>query len=523
MICLHDCDAISNELTVVDFGFRKSNVLLLFAMDAAFQLGFPLWVRLTHFFAFLFTTLLIRSGIEIIGAHPKFYWRDDALPGSEWIRFTRKQMPQDRLWTAEDEVEPLSPWTALPGRNNLGLGRHWHFWALNGWLLTGVVYVVLLFTTPQWRRLVPTSWEIFLTAWQAIVAYAHFGLPADGNPFNGVQQLTYFFVIFILSPFQIVTGIMMSPALAARFPWFPRILGGRQAARSLHFIGLIIFVVFIFIHVTLVVAHGFTAEMAKIVLGCEVCSQTIATAIGLLAIAAVIAFHFWATRYSLAFPMQAKRLLEVGVDPLRRFLFHHWESRQAYRHVSAYARVNGRPPRNETYQRLVASNFTEWRLEVSGFVGKNLSFSLADLRQMPRQTQITLHYCIQGWSYFAHWAGVPVSAIIEACQPLPSARFLVFYTMDEKWERPGHGYYYEVIDLEMAGQPQTILAYEMNRETLPVPHGAPLRLRLESQLGYKMAKWINRLEFVDSFKQIGKGQGGWRDDVLHYYPSDAGI
>jgi len=112
---------------------------------------------------------------------------------------------------------------------------------------------------------------------------------------------------------------------------------------------------------------------------------------------------------------------------------------------------------------------------------------------------------------------------MDACQPLPNARFLVFYTLDEKWEKPGHGNYYEVIDLEIAVHPQTILAYEMNHQPLPVPYGAPLRLRVENQLGYKMAKWINRLEFVDSFKYIGKGQGGWRDDVLHYSPSDAGI
>ena len=251
-------------------------------MDDPLQLGFPLWIRLTHFFAFLFTTLLIRSGIEIIGAHPKLYWRDDALPGTEWIRFTRKRIPKDYAWTAEDEIEPVSPWTALPGHNNLGLGRHWHFWAVNGWLLAGAIYVFLLFTTPQWRRLVPTSWEIFPTAWQAIAAYVHFRLPPDGNPFNGIQQLTYFFVIFILSPLQIVTGIMMSPALAARFPWFPGIFGGRQAARSLHFIGLILFVGFIVIHICLVVAHGFAREMAKIVLGAESHSRVLAVTIGLI-------------------------------------------------------------------------------------------------------------------------------------------------------------------------------------------------------------------------------------------------
>jgi methionine sulfoxide reductase catalytic subunit len=492
-------------------------------MTDTIQLGFPLWVRLTHLFNFLFITLLIRSGIEILGAHPKLYWRDDTLPGSEWLRLTKKQIPTDQLWTAEDEIAPISPLVALPGRNNLGLGRHWHFWGVIGWVVTGLVYVILLFATPQWRRLMPASWDIFPAAWQAITAYAHLRLPPEGNPFNGIQQLTYFFVILILSPLQILTGIMMSPALAARFPWFSGIFGGRQAARSLHFIGLIVFAGFILVHVSLVVAHGFGLEMAKIVLGGGDHSHAIAAAIGLLAIAAVIGFHFLGTWYSLTAPFQAKRLLEIGVDPLRRLLFHHWDSRQSYRHISPYARVNGHPPRNESYERLAAADFKNWRLELSGLTGKNLSLSMDDLRRLPRQTQTTLHICIQGWSYIAQWSGVPVSALIDICQPLPNARFLVFHTLDEKWERPGHGYYYEVIDLEIARLSQTILAYEMNGRPLPIPHGAPLRLRVENQLGYKMAKWINRIEFVESFDHIGEGQGGWRDDVLHYYPSDAGI
>jgi DMSO/TMAO reductase YedYZ molybdopterin-dependent catalytic subunit len=263
--------------------------------------------------------------------------------------------------------------------------------------------------------------------------------------------------------------------------------------------------------------------MAKIVLGDESYSHAIATIVGLAAIAAVIAFHFLGTWYSLASPSQTKRLLEIGVDSLRRLLFHHWDSRQVYSQVSAYARINGRPPRNETYCKLAASGFADWRLEVTGLVNRNLSLSLNDLHQMPRQTQTTLHRCIQGWSYLAQWTGVPVSAIMAACKPLPNARFLVFHTLDEKWERPGHGNYYEVIDWELAMQSQTILAYEMNCQPLTVVHGAPLRLRVENQLGYKMAKWVNRIEVVRSFKHFGKGQGGWRDDLLHYYPSDAGI
>src|SRR5437879_253145 len=91
-------------------------------------LGFPVWVRIAHWFNFLFVTLLIRSGIEILSAHPKLYWNNGSLPGSEWIRFTRKAMPKDKLWTSVDEEEKFSPWLALPGRgHNLGLGRYWHF------------------------------------------------------------------------------------------------------------------------------------------------------------------------------------------------------------------------------------------------------------------------------------------------------------------------------------------------------------------------------------------------------------
>lgn len=142
---------------------------------------------------------------------------------------------------------------------------------------------------------------------------------------------------------------------------------------------------------------------------------------------------------------------------------------------------------------------------------------------MPRETQSTLHVCIQGWSYFASWTGVPIAHLLEQARPGPTARYLVFHTLDEKWERPGNGNYYEVIDLETARAPQVILAYEMNGAPLPVEHGAPLRLRVEHQLGYKMAKWVNRIELVDEFRSIGKGQGGWRDDVLNYYPSGAGI
>lgn len=487
------------------------------------ELEFSTAVRLTHFLNFMFLSLLVRSGIEILGGHPKLYWKDHCTPGSAWLRFTRKTLPTDALWTAEDEIRPLSPWIALPGRDNLGLGRHWHFGSVAGWVLCGIVYVAALFGSSEWHRLVPTSWSILPGAWEALVTYAHLRLPVGEELYNPLQQLTYFLLIFGLAPLQIVSGLAMSPALGARFPTLSRALGGRQAARSIHFLGLVAFVLFFVGHVSLVIVHGFGAGMARIVLGSEQHSHALAVLIGAWGMTLVVVFNVVATHCSLRRPALTKRVLEIGIDPLRRLMFHHWQSRQRHRPVSPYARVNGRPPRNEAYARSIAVGFENWRLRVEGLVEVPLNVSLAELRAMPRDTQSTLHVCIQGWTYFASWAGVPIAYLLEQARPTPAARYLVFHTLDEKWERPGNGNYYEVIDLETARAPQVILAYEMNGAPLPVEHGAPLRLRVEHQLGYKMAKWVDRIELVEEFRSIGKGQGGWRDDVLNYYPSDAGI
>lgn len=153
---------------------------------------------------------------------------------------------------------------------------------------------------------------------------------------------------------------------------------------------------------------------------------------------------------------------------------------------------------------------------------------------MPSRSQTTRHDCIQGWTYYAQWSGIPVSELLDRCQPTEDANFVVFWTLDEKWEYSEKGqydaphpdvpeFYYEAIYMDKATEDQTILAYEMNGNDLPIAHGAPLRLRLESQLGYKMAKWITHIELVESLEEIGRGQGGWRDDVLKYHPSTADI
>jgi DMSO/TMAO reductase YedYZ molybdopterin-dependent catalytic subunit len=146
-----------------------------------------------------------------------------------------------------------------------------------------------------------------------------------------------------------------------------------------------------------------------------------------------------------------------------------------------------------------------------------LSLTLDELRALAPTSQVTRHVCIQGWTQVVQWGGVPLSALLERARPLPEARYLLFRTFDDKWEHEGeHEYFYGTIDLELAAHPQSILAYDMNGRSLPAAFGAPLRLRLETQLGYKMVKWVRSVELIADYRTVGEGKGGWREDVLNY-------
>jgi len=224
----------------------------VFGTTSMMALDYSLWLRAAHFFNFLLLSLLVRSGLEILSAHPRFYWNDHCTTGSEWLKFTKKRRPKDQLRTASDEETAFPSAIALPGHENLGLGRHWHFLADFAWVLTGLLYVMLLFVTPEWRRLIPTSWQIVPDAWYTLRSYLSFHLVETPGGYNALQQLSYAAVIFMLAPFSIATGIAMSPAVAARFPWYIKIFHGRQGARSLHFLALCAFILFFIGHVTIV-------------------------------------------------------------------------------------------------------------------------------------------------------------------------------------------------------------------------------------------------------------------------------
>jgi DMSO/TMAO reductase YedYZ molybdopterin-dependent catalytic subunit len=188
--------------------------------------------------------------------------------------------------------------------------------------------------------------------------------------------------------------------------------------------------------------------------------------------------------------------------------------------ISPNFRANGSTdPDDPAYRALAASGFADWRLEVGGLVERPASFSLADLRAMPSRSQITRHDCVEGWSCIGKWTGVQLASLLTRVGLKANARYIVFTCADELEKTlDGSGRYYESIDLEDAFHPQTILAYEMNDAPLPIAHGAPLRLRVERQLGYKMAKYVMRIDAVEDFAALGRGHGGfWEDRGYDWY------
>ena len=491
------------------------------------SLGFPLWLRLTHYINLLFMGLLIRSGIQILAAHPRLYWREGSNPARQWFKFTTTKVPKDKLYTSMDDENPVTPLIALPGGDNLGLGRLWHFFTIIFWVLNGVIYVVLLFATGEWSRLIPTSWSIIPDAWHTLLTYLSFHIPpaSDFHPYDPLQQLAYAGVVFILAPFMLLTGAAMSPSIEGRFPWYVKLFGGKQSARSLHFLSLIAFLLFIIVHTALVLIVHFQDNIRNIVFGTANSSFGAAVIIAVIALLFVAAVYVWASWYTLRKRRTMQRFLRAFSDPVERLILQRRKSKQRYEKsdISPYFWVNGYPPETEEYKKLAQDNFRDYQLEVYGLVKKPMKFSLEDLRRLPKQTQITLHNCIQGWSGIAEWGGVPLTEIFKLCELMPGAKYVVFTSyqlgkesvkaeLTEAFDK----IFYEVLNMELATHPQTILAYEMNGGPLPIPHGAPVRLRVETLLGYKMVKYLRSIELVADYTHIGEGQGGFREDFQYY-------
>ena len=186
--------------------------------------------------------------------------------------------------------------------------------------------------------------------------------------------------------------------------------------------------------------------------------------------------------------------------------------------VSPTFRSNGTArPENPEYSALATNGFSDYALDVGGLVAAPRRFTLAELRALPSRTQITRHDCVEGWSAIGKWQGARLSALLDAVKPAATARYVVFLCADPM-EEGGQSPYYESIDMDDAYHEQTLLAYALNDKPLPIANGAPIRLRVERQLGYKHAKYVMRLELVESFAHIAGGKGGyWEDQGYQWY------
>jgi len=476
--------------------------------------GFPLWLRVTHWTNFALMTLVFRAGLQILADHPRLYWDRDSTPGTEWFRF-QIPVPKDRVWMAKDDSVTMPGWLGIPGgRHTVGVARWIHFSFDLFWLLNGAVFLVMLFVSEQWQRLVPRSWEVFPNALSTVIQYSSFHMPVEDGwiRYNALQQLTYFFTVFVAAPLLLVTGLAQAPAIGNRFARVSRHLN-RQAARSVHFVLLLWFILYFAIHVTMVFVTGFKKNFNHIVLG-TLADTWVGFAIGTVILLGVAIL--WAAASPLA-QRHARAVQRTGAFLVGwiKALMEWWDPGVQYteKDISPHFWPNGKVPTSAEYLALRANGFRDFRLEVFGLCDAPQAIPFERLKAIGKQEQITMHYCIQGWSGVAKWGGVSMRAILDLAKPRPEARYAVFYSFDEGGEG---GTFYDVHKMENMLHPLSMLAFEMNGETLPELHGAPLRLRVENELGFKQVKWVRAVEFVADFKHLGAGQGGYNEDVEFY-------
>ncbi|WP_434612020.1 molybdopterin-dependent oxidoreductase [Arthrobacter sp. A5] len=473
--------------------------------------GFPAWLGWQHFLNLFLMTFLIRSGVTIMADHPRFYWTRNSTPGKDWFRM-QKRVPPDPLYTAKQDSITLPDGVGLPGRrHSIGLARWWHLGIDTLWLLNGIVFFVLIFSTGQWMRLVPMSWDVIPNSISVATQYLSLDWPAESGwvNYNSLQLLAYFLTVFIAAPAALVTGLGMSPALSTRFRRISSLFS-IQAARSLHFLVLCWFVLFIVVHVTLVVTTGALRNLNHMYASADNESWL---GFGIFAVSMLVVIVTWvaATPLTYRHPRTVQKVGYALIGPAQR-LFEHIDAKPGQyteKDISPYFWHNGKFPETEEYKELRAGNFTNYRLRINGLVDNPVELDLEQLRALPHHEQITQHFCIQGWSGVAKWGGVSMQTILEVARPKPEAKWVIFYSFAEG---PDKGIYYDAQPIGQMAYRLTMLAYDMNDEPLPYGHGAPLRLRNEVELGFKLVKWIKGIEFVEHFSEVGGGQGGYNND-----------
>lgn len=414
---------------------------------------FPAWLRITHFINFIMMGFLIRSGWEVLASHPRLYWNNHCTPGSEWLKFTKDKVSTvPGEFTARDDQRNLHPLISLPGRGQIGLGRAWHALVTAIWLINGFVYVALLFGTGQWRRIVPTSWSIFPEAWESAKIYMGLQIPSIEHfqPYDALQKLMYFTVVFIVAPLMIATGPIMSPTFAGRFPGYVKLFRNRQTARSIHFLGMAFYCVFVVIHVALVFIVHPTYNIAHMMLGenyNDITAAQFAQAVTMLIIGIVVAIALWigASYWSLSNLRRTQRWIWGATQPIRALTIDRLKSRQVAKKtfteddISPFHWVNTRPPTQEQSEEYIAlreDDFKDFRLEIGGLVEEEKSFSIDELKALGKVTNITMHTCMQGWTGIAKWEGIRLKDLLEQVTPTEGAHYL----MATSFGHVGHTY-----------------------------------------------------------------------------------
>src|SRR5512140_2308263 len=279
--------------------------------------GFPLWLRVQHLLNIFFMIFIIRAGLQILADHPRLFAASDSIPGREWFRITGN-VPTDRYWTSKDDAVTLPGWLGIPGvRHTVGLARWWHFTFDTLWLLNGLIFYVLLFTSDQWTRLVPTSWSVFPSALSTLIQYASLNFPLDHGwtAYNALQQLTYFVTVFIAAPLAALTGFLQGPAFANRLGWFAKLLN-RQVARTIHFSVLCWFLGFIAVHTTLAFITGARENFNHIFAGVD---NSLWTGVVLYIPVVLLALAAWlaATPLTLRFSRRVQKVGEAMIGKLQ--------------------------------------------------------------------------------------------------------------------------------------------------------------------------------------------------------------
>ncbi len=473
--------------------------------------GFPVWARWQHFLNLFLLVFIIRSGLQILSDHPRLYWTRHSTPGRDWFRI-QKPVPSDPLWTAKQDSISLPGQVGLPGlRHSIGLARWWHLGVDAFWLLNGAIFFILLFATGRWERLVPTSWDVLPNALSALIQYLSLNWPVENGfvAYNSLQLIAYFVTVFVAAPLALITGLGMSPALSTRFRRVSTIFS-IQTARSLHFLALVWFLVFIVIHVFFVFTTGLLTNLNHIHAGRDDQSWI---GLGLFAASMVVLIVGWvaATPFTIRHPRVVQRVGQAVVGPIQH-LFEHVDPKPGQyseKDISPYLWHNGQYPDSDEYKALFDGHFADYRLHINGLVDHPVDLDLARLRGLPHHEQITQHFCIQGWSGVAKWGGVSMQTIVDLVEPQLEAKWVVFYSLGDG---PDKGIYYDAHPIEHMSHHLTMLAYDMNDEPLSFGHGAPLRLRNENELGFKQVKWIKGIEFVAHYSEIGGGYGGYNQD-----------